>query len=337
GGATGFSLDTLLKLKDVRTNNDKRLPTLLHYVIRVVQRFDKNALTFFNELPSIEMASQSTIFKLKVGGLSEWVSNFRTGFQRLSLEINLLKRNNWNRHPEDKFMESMEEFMTDAEPRLKNIEEKTNTMAETLKSTFEFFGERNGDSDLLFKNLFNFIKAWEKARKENETADRKEVKDAARRQTRMDDPSLKFKKLLKPVPGKEAFDRRLTIRGGMLPNFTTGEMDDALKLMRNGTIRSQRKTMIRTTPLDAVKKSVDTVIEEDESSIGSLDVSGETRLNIGRRTMGATRRKVVLSVPPPPMAQPLSPKMGSDDAMIEELLNMVDGYVKSTENGGGTA
>lgn len=81
GGAAGFSLDSLLKvrwarryrldkarsltpldaqLQDVRAANASAgTPTLLHYLVRIVRRQDPALLAFLEELPHLEAASRS--------------------------------------------------------------------------------------------------------------------------------------------------------------------------------------------------------------------------------------------------------------------------------------
>ncbi|KAJ3127224.1 hypothetical protein HK098_006589 [Nowakowskiella sp. JEL0407] len=349
GDAHGFSLESLTKLKDIKTNGDKRTPTLLHYVVRQVYRYNSAALQFVGEIPSVELASQ-----IKVGNLSDWMATLRSGLVEVKAEVKLHEQNDWNCPPDDRFLEVMKQFIADAEPRLDLAEEKTKVLLDSLKTTFEFFGEKLEDTpESLFINMRNFYKAWEKARKENESADRKAAKEARPPSKPSGDDatvtSLKFnrKKLLKPVPGQEAFDRRLTVRGGAGPGRVLGgEMEGAMNLMRSGTMRKARKTIRMSQSINPATLNLGALREEDEDGgekqeeevLPGLEEFSKMRKprlgGGGGGLMGRTTRKVVLQVPiqevaPPPLP-PMSPLDEGDDAMVEALQNLVEGLVPSS-------
>lgn len=60
GNASGFQLDTLVKLKDTRTGKGPTCPTLLHYLAKVLLRTNATLVLFLEDLPSLEAATRCT-------------------------------------------------------------------------------------------------------------------------------------------------------------------------------------------------------------------------------------------------------------------------------------
>ncbi|KAI6135168.1 hypothetical protein EV401DRAFT_885812 [Pisolithus croceorrhizus] len=59
GGARGFRLETLLKMKETKTTKrGPDCPTLLHYMARVLIRTDPKLTLFIEELPSVQAAAR---------------------------------------------------------------------------------------------------------------------------------------------------------------------------------------------------------------------------------------------------------------------------------------
>ncbi|KAF7355637.1 Formin-like protein 6 [Mycena sanguinolenta] len=57
GGARGFKLDTLSKLKELKSANTE-CPTLLHYLARVLMQTDPSLVNFVEDLPTMEPAAR---------------------------------------------------------------------------------------------------------------------------------------------------------------------------------------------------------------------------------------------------------------------------------------
>ncbi|KAF8312680.1 actin-binding FH2, partial [Clavulina sp. PMI_390] len=62
GGAHGFRLDALLKLKETKTARaGSDCPTLLHYLARLMGRADPSLITFIDDLPHLEAAARVSV------------------------------------------------------------------------------------------------------------------------------------------------------------------------------------------------------------------------------------------------------------------------------------
>jgi hypothetical protein len=59
GGARGFRLEALLKLKDVHTSNGKG--SLLHVLVDIIETKYPQALGFYNEIGAVEQARRSIL------------------------------------------------------------------------------------------------------------------------------------------------------------------------------------------------------------------------------------------------------------------------------------
>lgn len=59
GGARGFQLEALLKLKETKTAKaTPDCPTLLHYIAKVLLRSDPSMVTFIEDMPHVEAAAR---------------------------------------------------------------------------------------------------------------------------------------------------------------------------------------------------------------------------------------------------------------------------------------
>lgn len=62
GGARGFQLEALLKLKETKTaKGTPDCPTLLHYLAKILLKSDPSLTTFIEELPHVEAAARGTL------------------------------------------------------------------------------------------------------------------------------------------------------------------------------------------------------------------------------------------------------------------------------------
>ncbi|EEB96005.1 hypothetical protein MPER_04934 [Moniliophthora perniciosa FA553] len=82
GGARGFQLEALLKLKETKTvKGGTECPNLLHYVAKVLMRSSPEILTFSEELPHLEAASRISVQNTiqSVNQLGSGLKQVRTG------------------------------------------------------------------------------------------------------------------------------------------------------------------------------------------------------------------------------------------------------------------
>jgi diaphanous 1 len=66
GGARGFRLDALLKLRETKTvKGGAECPTLLHYIARMLLRSDPALVTFVEDMPHLEAAARVSVQTLQ--------------------------------------------------------------------------------------------------------------------------------------------------------------------------------------------------------------------------------------------------------------------------------
>ncbi|KAG2105124.1 uncharacterized protein F5147DRAFT_245959 [Suillus discolor] len=88
GGACGFRLEALVKMKETRTaKGTSECPTLLHYVARVLIRTDPSLTLFIDEMPSVESAA-----RISFPTLQQNVQSLLTSLDKVKEEISLLKQ-----------------------------------------------------------------------------------------------------------------------------------------------------------------------------------------------------------------------------------------------------
>ncbi|KAG6861568.1 hypothetical protein C0995_014864 [Termitomyces sp. Mi166 len=116
GGARGFRLDALLKLKDTKTaKGTPDCPTLLHYISRMLLRTDSSLVNFIEELPNLEAAG-------RVQTLTQSVNSLVTGLTHVEAEIKELRQ----------------EQVSSSVDALKNM---SNSLDGELRGLLSYFGE----------------------------------------------------------------------------------------------------------------------------------------------------------------------------------------------------
>ncbi|KAJ3031590.1 hypothetical protein HK097_005432, partial [Rhizophlyctis rosea] len=174
GDAIGFRVDALLALKDTRAaaGNKYMVPTLLHYFAKKVQDSEPDALRFMAELPTVELAA-----RVCIPALFQSIRQLRAGVEAVKAELSELNRLGLPKDPRDKFVDIMQNFRLAADIRLKDAEERAAVAEKNLHDMMRFFGEDPADRGNAPEEFFGifvaFDKVLQKARKDNEVAERK--------------------------------------------------------------------------------------------------------------------------------------------------------------------
>ncbi|KAJ3414462.1 hypothetical protein HDV05_006555 [Chytridiales sp. JEL 0842] len=260
GNTYGFSMDSLLKLRDMTcsdwSNLRERAPTMLHYVARRLDEVDPDLVDLKDELASIELAS-----KVCIPALLESVHSLQQGVEQIKAELAEIAAlphsasNDW-------FKEIMEAFVVSAEVRSRELLKKAALVEAEVKQMFVYFGEdpsrRQSAPEDFFRVIWEFQLSLQKAYQENVATDTRASREGRIHEvSRRTQPSAMAAAIaerrlkLKPVRGAEPFAKRLTVRrykgaGGSTPD--SGDIQEFGRLMADGgqgfkSIIAARKTM----------------------------------------------------------------------------------------------
>jgi len=161
GGARGFQLDALLKMKETKTAlSDPSCPTLLHYLARTLSKTHPSLLVFIEDLPHVESAA-----RVSVQTVSAAANTIVVGFNQVKEEIQALKG---SKVPGDMFIQVMEPFIRDVDQAVTALKEATIAMDGELKSLLAYFGEAPESTDGtrpedFFGLIMSFSSALQKA------------------------------------------------------------------------------------------------------------------------------------------------------------------------------
>lgn len=136
GGACGFRLEALVKMKETRTaKGTSECPTLLHYVARVLIRTDPSLTLFIDEMPSVESAA-----RISFPTLQQNVQSLLTSLDKVKEEISLLKQ---IRTPSDndQFVTIMQPFTLEVAQRVDALNNMAVLVETDLRALFSYYGE----------------------------------------------------------------------------------------------------------------------------------------------------------------------------------------------------
>ncbi|KAK9722182.1 hypothetical protein K7432_002855 [Basidiobolus ranarum] len=225
GNASGYMLDALLMLKDVRAKdgNKKGIPSLLHYLCYLLQEKNPQLLTFMEQLPHVEAAA-----RVSVPSVVSTIEVLETGLQQVQKEVEVLTKSKIS-DSNDKFVPVMTEFIRSAEATVKTISEMRLKLEKDLNHMLTYFGEDPSTTkpEDFFSTIVSFSSALQKAHKEN---DEQRQKSMRRRQTLLKKPTTN-----KPLMGPKV--------------MVQGEFDDAIRELRFG-IRRKRSDRPKSTVLN---------------------------------------------------------------------------------------
>ncbi|KAJ3295039.1 hypothetical protein HDU76_006893, partial [Blyttiomyces sp. JEL0837] len=280
GGAYGFQIESLLKLRETKAVDQAdlrdRAPTLLHYLARRLEEVDEENMNLKEELGPVELAS-----RVSISGLFQSVKHLNKGIDIIKTElteVDAVPENDW-------FRDVMNSFVLSSEVRIGELMKRSEKIEKEVNDMLEYFGEdlekREAPPEDFFRTLWEFQAALQRAWKENIAADEKAAKNgrpnAFTRRALPTPMQLAVQKRLanlKPVQGMDPFSKRLTIRRGMMPRLgalvpESGEMEEIGRIMRAGTSFK---------PVIAARKTVRRM-QSRASGVGGK--KGEKSLNVG--------------------------------------------------------
>lgn len=158
GGARGFQLESLLKLKETKTaKTGSECPTLLHYLAKILMRSDASLVMFMEDLPHIEAAA-----RISVQYVLTSISTLSLGIEKVSEEVSIHKEIPLD--AEDGFIRVMEPFVKRMQPMVSSIKAAGDSLNTELKGLLVYFGEAsNGSESTKPEDFFNLVISFSSA------------------------------------------------------------------------------------------------------------------------------------------------------------------------------
>ncbi|KAI9251128.1 hypothetical protein EDC94DRAFT_622315 [Helicostylum pulchrum] len=162
GNAYGFHLDALLKMRDTRAEGEgiSNVPTLLHYLVYFLSKSDDDVVNFRQDISHLQAAA-----KLSPPTLFASVNALNGHLAQIREELNNNQRRKTTELQIDRFAESMEEFILEAEPIVNDLKSMTKDIEEKLKLLILYYGEDPNTikSEEFFDIISSFSNSFEKA------------------------------------------------------------------------------------------------------------------------------------------------------------------------------
>ncbi len=136
GAAAGFQLKDLLKLKDTKpTPPSKGTPTLLHYIVRLLNQTDKSLVGFLDDCAHVEAAA-----RVSTQTLSAAVNTLVTSHKNVEHEIEVLEKSKVS-PAGDRFLVVMKRFYADSQSQVKALRAADSTITKDVHKLISYFGE----------------------------------------------------------------------------------------------------------------------------------------------------------------------------------------------------
>ncbi|EKE41967.1 formin 2 family protein [Entamoeba nuttalli P19] len=165
----GFSFNTLQKLSDTKTGDNKR--TLLHFIASIVEeKYKDDVLGWDEEIIGVVDASKvpGAQFESEIGGLEKTFATIESSVKKVKEEEGC------------DFLSVMNAFILASKQDLVDLKETYQKTMVVYKDVLKYFGENVSKPpapEEFFKPLASFIESWKNARKDNAKAKEQEEKE----------------------------------------------------------------------------------------------------------------------------------------------------------------
>ncbi|KAJ3049045.1 Diaphanous [Rhizophlyctis rosea] len=225
GGAWGFSIDTLVKLGDTKSTNNKT--TFLHYLVQVIDSKFPELKDFAAELDALEKGA-----RVSLPAINQEISELSRGFKDMENDLKAPPSGVKG----DKFHETIKAFVDSNKSTFDTLKQQKADMEQAFKSVVEYFGEdvKSATPEAFLGTFAAFVRSLERARKDNEReaeAARKAAERAAK-----EEEKAKAKDKDKPPALLDA-DRKGVV-DDLISSLKTGEA------FRGKTKNRQRTSMV---------------------------------------------------------------------------------------------
>ncbi|CAE6539850.1 unnamed protein product [Rhizoctonia solani] len=155
GGASGFKLKSLMKLKETKTaKGESECPTLLHYLARVLLRSEPSAILFIEQVPHLESAARVSVQTVMSG-----VNSIEAGLKKTTSEIISCRKS--SNFPSDKFGSVMQPFIRSSAESVYSLKSLAESTQAKLAEMVSYFGETSeGPEPTKPEDVFEVILAF---------------------------------------------------------------------------------------------------------------------------------------------------------------------------------
>jgi len=181
-GVTGFKLNTLAKLRDAKTTDNKQ--NMIHILVKFMEEKHPELLKFPEEIPHVMDVSKVAGAQLEgdINSLAKSVKDIQDAVDKIS------KSDIPDREP---FVGIMTAFLDHATQEVESLKEAHGRMKEHLTEVIKYFGEDASKvipPEEFFPEIANFVNAWNAAIQENQKA-----REEAARKARLAEAEAKRK------------------------------------------------------------------------------------------------------------------------------------------------
>ncbi|SAM77134.1 related to Diaphanous protein homolog 1 [Ustilago bromivora] len=170
GEAAGFQLGDLLKLKDTKPSNPSpATPSLLHYLVRVLNKTEKTLVGFLDDCSYVEAAA-----RLSTQSIMQSITALITGYEAVQKEMATLQRIGISSQS-DRFVDVTATFLRQSGPQIKALQLAGTTVQTSLTKLVSYFGEDPTQTkpEDFFGLVSSFGQALMRAEEDTLQADRK--------------------------------------------------------------------------------------------------------------------------------------------------------------------
>ncbi|KAJ6248594.1 protein diaphanous [Anaeramoeba flamelloides] len=259
GGAMGFNLEILPKLKDTKSTKDRSL-NFMHFFAKVLTEKYPKTLKILEAIPLYEKAAN-----IDLPMLTASINNIEKNFKDIEKEIQYLEEKDDNqRLKQDLYLKKMKPFLIKAKKQFQRISETLKRSVYCFEITIEHFGMKDDKTTpkYFFGLLKEFLINLRNANKENlkQIEEEKKKKLMEERKAKR----LKMKKI--PKVATTMTDEK-------------GVMDNLIEKMRSGEAFKLKKT--NKEPMFKTKRHKNSLIPDFRSQL---------RRNVGRNQTNRVSR-----------------------------------------------
>lgn len=233
GGARGFKLDALLKMRETKTVKGSDCPTLLHYLARLLLRTDSMMINFIEEMPHLEAAARVSVQTIAASILA-----LTNGLNQVNEEV---KNVELLRLINDHFVQVMRPFVGENTQSIDAMKKMGAALDIDLRSLLAYYGEAPDSPETpkpedLFALILSFSSSLQKAALEVHDAETKIMASSPSivvNQQELEELTIKgSKEQTDYFPASQG-------RTGGLHSVGRGEVDQAIRSMRDGKRRAR--------------------------------------------------------------------------------------------------
>ncbi|KAG8791741.1 hypothetical protein FRC16_000311 [Serendipita sp. 398] len=256
GGAGGFQLEALLKMKETKTaKTDPECPTLLHYLAKVLMRSDASLVMFIEDLPHVEAAA-----RISVQFILSSINSLYTGLEKVKDELELARTTISD--PSDAFFRAMDPFVSRMQPVLDSLKSSGNALDLGLKQMLSYFGEATDSADStkpedFFNLIISFSSALQKAALDVHAAEAKKKPISAPKVTIETDEQQQNTIKMSHSQSSDHYLSPPSSQGRAAGTITIGrgDVDQAIRSIREGQRRRRHDRPLSKMFLDGASSS----------------------------------------------------------------------------------